>query len=65
MARKTVNVEYIRNMINERLLKVDDLSARKELCAILENVLVQADRYDGFRYVGGWNGTETYRHHYY
>lgn len=63
--RKTFNVERFRDMVNAQIKRCDSLEGRKELCDLLTEVLMQADRYRGFMYLDGWKGVEEYHHRYY
>ena len=63
-ARKTLEVEYMRTLLNTRIATCDDVTIREELCILLACLLMHANRYHGFRYIDGWQGTETYRQEY-
>lgn len=64
--RKTVQVEILRLRINERIAaEGTNMAGREALCSLLGDILMDADRYRGFRYIGGWKGVEEYRHYYY
>jgi hypothetical protein len=51
MAKKTIEVKYIKNEIN-RLLAIDDIpqKGKKELCLILERILSSTGNYEGYIY---------------
>lgn len=63
--RSTVEIVYLKETINKRIAECDDINVRRELCTLLGNILWQANAYNGFSYIDGWNGTETYRQRFY
>ena len=63
--RKTLDVAYLRETINDRIKREENPEVRKALCYVLSDLLMHADRYRGFWYLNGWTGTEVYDHQYY
>lgn len=59
MARKTINVDFIKAFANEQLARTDE-AATKEfkmgICVMIEKILFQTDNYAGFNYVEWMNG---------
>jgi len=55
MARKTINVESIKKLVNDFLLNSADEKTveRRSYCAILEELLHQTGNYKGFNYLTG------------
>lgn len=53
MARKTVNVEFVKERTNTFLATSDDSMAemRKGMAALLESVLHETNNYHGFQYL--------------
>lgn len=63
MARKTIDVEYVKKFVNDFLLNSADEQTVKRLayCTILEELLHQTGNYKGFTYLTGIN-METSEH---
>lgn len=64
MARKTVEVETIRETVNQMLASRETTNdAREGAIAVLESVLFSTGNYGGFRYLDGYEfeGRETRR----
>lgn len=55
MARKTIDVEYMKKFVNDFLLNSGDeqFVERRSYCAILEEILRQTGNYRGFNYLTG------------
>ena len=51
--KKTVKVEDLKNQVNDILLNTADdyQQIRKALCTFISKVLIDADKYHGFRYL--------------
>lgn len=64
-ARKTVKVQEMREHLNALIARWDNADGRRALCAAVENMLMDAKAYHGFSYIGGWQGIEEYKHHYF
>lgn len=53
MSRKTVSVDFIKNMVNDTLAAAHgDQQYRRALIDMIERVLFQTDNYNGFTYLG-------------
>lgn len=63
--RKTMSVDLWRHKINDRIRLEEDMQARRALCSLLSDMLMDADRYRGFYYIDGWKGVDEWRHQYY
>jgi hypothetical protein len=66
MARKTVNVSFLKQLSNEILANsVSEASeVRNGVIIVLETVLLETDNYKGFRYLYGWEEDNTLREYY-
>lgn len=64
-ARKTTDLGALIVSVNRRIAASESVEARAALCWLLTDTLMDAGRYRGFRYIGGWQGVEEYRHYYY
>ena len=55
MARKTIDVEYVKKFVNDFLLNSGDeqFVERRSYCMILEEILHQTGNYKGFNYLTG------------
>lgn len=63
--RQTLRVDDLRTKINKRLAIADlHEDAKREICNLLESVLMDANKYGGYSYIGGWQGTESYARRY-
>lgn len=65
-ARKTFKVEDLRQKVNAYLALDTINEDQKNGCvAVLESILHETGNYNGFQYIHGWQGTETYQRYYY
>lgn len=48
--RKTIEVETLRNTINEKIARADSEAQKETLCNVLENILHSTGNYNGFMY---------------
>jgi hypothetical protein len=63
--RKTIDIETVKAYMNARIERAEDINVRRALCSTLSDLLMEAGVYHGFRYRGGWTGTEKWDHVYY
>jgi len=63
--RKTFDVELFKVKMNERIQRESNPEARRALCFVLSDILLETDNYRGFQYTEGWKGVENYLHRYY
>lgn len=63
MARKTIEVETVRELVNRFIAKSAEggLSedGRQILATLIEAVLMQTGNYHGFRYLDGWEAVQA------
>lgn len=48
---KTMKVEKIKAIINDRLKRTGSYEGRSELCMLLEGILMETNNYAGFQYL--------------
>jgi hypothetical protein len=61
MARKTINVDDVKQMINDHLARTDKFATadfKAAMCTIADNVLFDGGNYRGFSFLNG-EDTET------
>lgn len=65
--KKTVRVEDVVNYVNDHLKRTDEYATQKfkaGMCTLVERILMDANRYEGFRYVDGIEPEYEYNREY-
>ena len=70
MARKTISVDFMKDMMNNILsLPGVDVDSKRTLCTVLESMLFETGNYRGFSYnstydPANWTKEDEYNRHY-